>query len=175
VILFVDETMLTETPPLRAAWARVGEQARVPITGNRGKRVLYGVLNPKSGAVLLHSAQVWNQEEFQEVLRLIRRKWRGWRIILFIDRGSPHTAKASRRLAAELGIEIRWLPVACPELNPVEHLWRHLKQEVLANEPTPELDVSLARACEYILGLAPEERLRKAGVLSDTFWLRKVL
>jgi len=175
VILFLDETVLTETPPLRAAWARVGEQARVPITGNRGKRVLYGVLNPKSGAVLLHSAKVWNQEEFQEVLRLLRRKWRGWRIILFIDRGSPHTAKASRRLAAELGIEIRWLPVACPELNPVDHLWRHLKQEVLANEPTPDLDTSLARAWEYILNLTPKERLRKAGVLSDNFWLRKVL
>ncbi len=57
----------------------------------------------------------------------------------------------------------------------MDHLWRHLKQEVLANEPTPELDVSLARACEYILGLAPEERLRKAGVFSETFWLRRVL
>jgi hypothetical protein len=26
-------------------------------------------------------------------------------------------------------------------------------------------------ACDYILGLSPEERLRKAGVLSGDFWL----
>ncbi len=32
VLLFVDETMLTERPPLRAAWARVGEQAHVAIS-----------------------------------------------------------------------------------------------------------------------------------------------
>jgi transposase len=175
VILFLDETILTETPPLRAAWALEGEQAEVPITGNRDKRVLYGVLNPKTGTGLLHGAEVWNQEEFQGVLYQIRSRWRGWRIVLFIDRGSPHTAKRSRQLARELGIEIRWLPVACPELNPLEDLWRHVKQDVLANEPTPDLDASLGRALEYILSLTPKERLLKAGVLSGNFWLRNVL
>ena len=174
VILFLDETLLTETPPLRAAWALEGEQAEIPITGNRDKRVLFGVLNPKSGTVLLHGAEAWNQKEFQDVLRQIRSRWRGWHIVLFIDQGSPHTAKASRRLAKELGIELRWLPVACPDLNPVDDLWRHVKQDVLANEGTPDLDVSLARACEYILSLTPEERLRKAGLLSGNFWLRNV-
>ena len=64
VILFVDETILSETPPLRAVWGRVGEQTCVPITGNRKKRVLYGVLNVKTGRILLHSAGVWNQDEF---------------------------------------------------------------------------------------------------------------
>lgn len=175
VILFLDETILRETPPLRAVWARIGEQACVPITGNRNKRVLYGVLNVKTGTVLLHSANVWNQEEFQKVLRKIRRTWRGWHIVLFLDRGSPHKAKGSMSLASELGIEMRWLPVACPELNPVDHLWRHVKQDVLANEPAPDLDVSMERACRYILSLTSEQRLRKAGVLSDTFWLRKVI
>ena len=38
-------TILTETPPLRACWAKTGEQAEVPITGNRSKRVVYGALN----------------------------------------------------------------------------------------------------------------------------------
>ena len=134
VILFLDETILRETPPLRAVWARIGEQACVPITGNRNKRVLYGVLNVKTGTVLLHSANVWNQEEFQKVLRKIRRTWRGWHIVLFLDRGSPHKAKGSMSLASELGIEMRWLPVACPGLNPVDHLWCHVKQDVIANE-----------------------------------------
>ena len=78
-------------------------------------------------------------------------------------------------LASELGIETRWLPVTCPELNPVDHLWRHVKQDVPANEPTPDLDTSVGYACQYIFGLTPQQRLRKAGVLSDTFLLHKVL
>ena len=171
----MDETILRETPPLRAVWAKIGEQACVQIMGSRDKRVLYGVLNIKTGKMVLHAAKVWNQEEFQKVLRQIRRTWRGWRIVLFLDRGSPHRGKGSVRLARELGIEMRWLPVACPELNPVDHLWRHVKGDVLANEPVPDLDASVERACRYIFGLKPEERLRKAGVLCDTFWLRKLI
>ena len=175
MLLFQDETILTETPPLRAAWARVGQQAIVPITGNRAKRILSGVLNPKRGTILLQGGRTWTQNEFQLVLRLIRRRWRGWHVVLFVDRGSSHTAKASRQLAKELNIELRWLPVACPELNPVDHLWRHVKEDVLANEGTPNVEASLTRTCDYLLTLTPEERLRKAGVRSEKFWLRKVL
>ena len=51
-------------------------------------------------------------------------------------------------------------------------------QLAIANEPTPDLDTSVGYACQYIFGLTPQQRLRKAGVLSDTFdtfWLHKVL
>jgi len=95
----------------------------------------------------------------------------GWRIVLFLDRGSPHRAKGSVRLAKELGIQLRWLPVACPELNPLEGLWREVKGRVLANEPTPDIDVFVNRACQYLVGMSREERLRKAGCLSKNFWL----
>jgi transposase len=143
----------------------------VPIIGNRNKRVLYGALNPKNGAICLDWAQKWNQDSFQEHLRHLRSQWRGWRIVLFLDRVSPHTAKRSRKLAKELGIELRWLPVACPELNPVEGIWRHLKGTGLANRPTLWMEELMERACRYIQSLSPVELLRKAGVLSGNFWL----
>jgi hypothetical protein len=171
VVLFTDATILTETPPLRACWSPAGAQAEVPVTGNRAKRVLYGALNPATGALLLEEAARWNQWTFQEHLRGIRSAWRGWNVVLFLGRGSPHTARASRALAAELGVELRFLPAACPELNPVEGLWRHAKGRVLANEPTPDLGASLRRVMDELLGMSPIERLRLAGVLSGNFWL----
>lgn len=166
---------MTETPPLRAAWSKIGEQAEVPITGNRDKRVLWGTLNPATGEILLSWSLKWNKIAFQEFLRRIRSHWRGWNIVLFLDKGSPHTAQRSRKLAEELGIELRWLPTACPELNPLEGLWRCGKKEVLANAPTLSMDASLAELCEWILSLSPRERLRKAGVLSGRFWLKDIL
>jgi len=72
-------------------------------------------------------------------------------------------------------IEIRWLPVACPERKPVDHLWRHPKGEALVTEPEPDLDASLERCHEYLLSLKPSQLLRKAGVLSGDFRLRRVL
>jgi DDE superfamily endonuclease len=171
VILCTDATIITETPPLRAKWAPRGTQVAVPIMGSQHKGVLYGALNVRTGAICLDQALKWNQESFQGHLRHLKTQWRGWRIVLFLDRGSPHTAKRSLKLARELGIELRWLPVACPELNPVEGLWRHLKGKALANRPTLWMEELMERACGYIQSLSPVERLRKAGVLSENFWL----
>jgi transposase len=170
VILFSDEVIITQTPPLRAAWGQIGEPINVPIIGDHDRRVLYGTLS-LHGALELYYAKEWDQDHFQAYLRQIRKRWRGWRIVLFLDRGSPHTATASRRLARAVGIQIRWLPTACPELNPVDHLWRHVKA-LLANEPSPKVVEAVERAASYLLKLSPMERLRKAGVLSPNFWLK---
>lgn len=173
VILMLDETIITETPPLYSCYCRIGQQACVPVTGNRQKRILHGVLNVTSGAVALLITQEWNQDTHQAFLLMLRDYWRGWRIILFEDRGTPHTAEESRELAADLGIEVRLLPRATPELNAMDHLWRHMKRRALANRRTRSIDESADSACQYILGLTRQERLRQAGVLSGNFWLTK--
>lgn len=173
VILVLDEVIITETPPLYACYGKRGQQVTVPITGNRAKRIIHGALNIATGAVLLLITDVWNQETHQLFLTEIRRNWRGWNIILIEDRGSPHTADESRELAEELNIEIRWLPTACPELNPMDHLFRFVKGRALANRPTVSIDDSAQKACDYIYGMSPRERLTKAGILSGSFWLTK--
>ncbi len=35
----LDETIITETPPLYAGYGHIGEPVRVPITGNCAKRI----------------------------------------------------------------------------------------------------------------------------------------
>ena len=167
----VDETLVTETPPLYSCYGRRGEQVQVPISGNRAKRVIHGALNIRTGAVLVLITEVWDQLTHQYFLHMIRAHWRGWHIILFEDRGSPHTADDSRALAAELQIQVRFLPLATPELNAMDHLWRHVKQDVLSNRPTRSINTSAEVACQYLLSLSPQQRLNKAGVLSGNFWL----
>ena len=58
--------IITETPPLYAAYGYRGEQVEVPITGNRAKRVLHGAINVSSGDVALLITQAWQQEEHRE-------------------------------------------------------------------------------------------------------------
>ena len=173
VILRSDATIVTEIPPLRAAYAPIGEQAVVPITGNRDKRVGFGGLNIKPGRLEMLSPSHWEGVTFQAFLRQIRRSWRGWHIVLFLDRGSPHTAQDSRKLAKQLSIEIRGLPVATPELNALEPLWEHGKDHVCANRTTHNIDDTADAVCHYLLDLTPQQCLKKAGVLSGNFWLTK--
>ena len=167
----LDETIITETPPLSSCYGHRGQQVCVPITGNRAKRVLHGALNRQTGAVVLWITDWWDQDTHQDVLRIVRASWRGWHIVLFEDRGSPHTADESLAVAAALHLELRFLPVATPELNAMDHLWRHVKGWGLADRATVSIDTSADMACQYLLDLSPRERLRKAGVLSGHFWL----
>ncbi len=171
MILMPDETIITENPPLRGCYGQKGEQVRVPISGNHDRRVLHGVINIRSGDVLLLITDIWDEYTHRYFLKMIRSHWRGWSIILFEDRGTPHTADDSLRLAGELKIEIRLLPTATPELNAMDHLWRSVKGRALANRPTENIDTSADEACQYILGMSRHQRLKAAGVLSDKFWL----
>jgi len=152
-------------------WSLKGKQRRVPITGERDRKVVYGAMNWRTGEVEVMKAERWNKEFFQDFLRKLRGRWRGWHIIAFLDRGSPHRARDRLRLAKEKGIELRWLPVACPELNPMEGIWRDTKGGVLANADSAPAAELADRACEYIKSLPPKERLRKGGILSGKFWL----
>ena len=115
----------------------------------------------------------WEALTWQVFLHLIRSSWRGWHIVLFIDQGSPHTAQDSQDLASDLFIELRFLPVATPELNAMEGLWREGKREILANETTDTIDDTADAFCQYLIDLTPRQRLEKAGVLSGNFWLTK--
>jgi len=169
----LDEVIITETPPLYAVYGYAGEQVRVPITGNRGKRILHGAINVGTGDIQLLITEVWDQITHQGFLSMIRAHWRGWRIILFEDRASQHTAPASRALARQLGIEVRLLPRATPELNAMDHLWRHTKREALGSRATQTVARSALAACQYLIDMRPRERLRKAGVLSGNFWLTR--
>lgn len=170
----MDSTTIREIPPLRAAWTPLGQQACVPIIGSHAKRVLTGVLNILTGTYLPYISASFCHSHFQDLLRLTRDLWRGWNLVLFLDRASAHTAEDSQATAAALNIELRWLPTACPELNVMDCLWRHTRDDVAANEPTPDLEATVSMVISQIDALSNIERLRKAGVLSDDFWLARV-
>jgi transposase len=74
-------------------------------------------------------------------------------------------------VAKELHMELRFLPKATPELNAMDHLWRHVKGCGLANRPIQSIDEAADSACRYLLDMRQQERLRKAGILSGNFWL----
>jgi transposase len=172
-LLMLDETIVTETPPLYNAYGHIGEQVRVPITGNRAKRILHGAINVGSGDVALLITEDWTNETHWAFLRLVRSRWRGWNPVLFEDRASQHKSPSSLALAEGLGVEVRLLPRATPELNAMDHIWRHAKKQAVGNRPTTSIEQSALAACQYVVALSPRERLRKAGILSGSFWLTK--
>ena len=175
VLLAEDETDLLLFPPLRAGWAPRGEQARVWLTGRNAKRVLFGAVNLRTGRRLLLCREHQRAPDFCAFLHKLRRDYRGRHVALLLDGDSSHIAQASQRLAAKLGITLLWLPKRSPHLNPMDHLWRDVKQNVCANRQDASIDALVARVLRHMQRLPPRAVLRKAGVLSRRFWLRSAL
>ncbi len=88
----LDETIITETPPLYNCYGPIGEQVRVPISGEHAKRVLHGAINIRSGDLALLITEDWTQDAHEAFLQTIRAHWRGWNLVVFEDRASQHKA-----------------------------------------------------------------------------------
>jgi hypothetical protein len=167
----LDETIITETPPLYSCYGRIGQQVSVPISGSHQRRILHGAINVATGDVELLVTPEWKQREHQHFLNMIRAHWRGWNIVLFEDRAGQHTAPGSLWMADACGFEVRFLPRSTPELNAMDTLWKQVKRDALGDRSTVTIEHSAQSACEHILVMRPHDRLRQAGILSGNFWL----
>jgi transposase len=171
VVLCEDETDLLVFPPLRAGWAKRGQPAQVALSGSNARRVVFGTLNVRTGHRLFLVRARQRGEDFRVFLQTLHHHYRGRHVVLVLDGDSAHTAAASQCLAAQLGIELLWLPTRCPELNPWEALWRSGKQTISANRQYPTIDEVVERFLVYLYWLSPQEARRKAGLLSKHCWL----
>src|SRR5947209_2089406 len=111
--------------------------------------------------------------DFQAFLDEVRRHYWGWHVALLLDEDPSHTAKAS--LKASEGITLLWLPKRSPELNPMDTLWGQAKDVISADKQYGTIEDHMARFLAYLEGLSGREALQTSGVLSDNFWLRRVL
>jgi transposase len=175
-VLFAEATRLHRFPPLRAAWARVGTPAIVPVTGRHGRGVLFGAWNVCTGHRIVVRQSSETGSGARVLLTEIRRRYRrAPSIWLLLDPGPAHTAVPTRHLAAHWRVALVWLPQQGPELNGMDQLWRELKRLVAANRQANSVEELAQQAEGWWRTLSPREALRKAGILSERFWLKRLL
>ncbi len=174
-LLVLDETTPRHLPPLRAAWALRGQQATVRISGKNTRRSLFGTLDLRTGRRMLLASRHQRLADFQRFLRRLRHGVGACGALwLLLDRHGSHQSPSSLRLAQKLGIQLLWLPRQHPELNPVDHLWRGLKNTLAANRQFASVDELAAYAEVWVRARTTTGTLRKAGLLSPNCWLREL-
>src|SRR5262245_16950397 len=169
--LFEDETDLLLFPPLRAGWFLRGKPAEVPISGENAKRTIYGTIDVETGQRIFVPRDGACAVDFQAILRRIRQQYGVKKVALLLDGASRHSAHESEDLAADLEIELIYLPARASNINPMDRLWKWGKDKICANTQYLSIDYQADRFIEYLVGLSPQEALRKAGILSGRFWL----
>lgn len=171
-VWFGDETTLREFPPLRAAWARVGEQAEVVISGRNARRVVHGMVNVVTGELVQTIRPRGRGDDVAAAVAVLAARTGPGPTLLVWDNAPPHHTRIVRQAAVDGDIEIAWLPFRSPELNPCEDIWRHLKATVAANRAYPSVDNLAERATAWFDSRSPDDFLRYSGLASSKFaWL----
>lgn len=131
-LVYADEFTLTRQPTLAAVWAAQGTEpvARLSQRSNTRWRIS-GALDAVTGRVTTHAAARMGVAELGRFLRRLRAAYPDRRLILVWDNWPVHRHPAVLAVATELGIEILWLPTYAPWTNPIEKLWRWVKQAML--------------------------------------------
>ncbi len=137
--------------------------------------MVFGSLDLRTGTRLFLVRERQRAVDFQAFLDHLHGHYGGRDLALLLDEDPSHTAAGSQRLAERSGTELIWLPKRAPELNPLDHLWGDGKDEVSANKQYESIDDHVGRFLCYLEDLSPREALKRAGVLSEDFWLKSVL
>ena len=168
VILIEDETTLKTLPPLRRMWMRLGHQLRIPTPLSNDDLCLYGTLDLNSGHTFHACYDKDNSEATIAYLQQLLDHYPQQSILLIWDQARYHTShQVEQWLAAQSRLSTLLLPKYAAELNPIESIWRHLKNQVAANL-TRSLD-AIEQACDrFFEQHSALDLLRMAGLLSNS-------
>ena len=162
-VLFADETEVKRFPPLRRMWQPVGEQTAVWVPEQNGDFALYGALDICTGQTYTKAFDREISDHTVEFLETIRAETTG-KVLVIWDQATWHTSKRVQRFIEDRGrFETFRLPKRAPEANPMEDLWRELKEQVAVCLER-SLDALRESCRRYFQNLSPQQALRTAGI-----------
>jgi transposase len=151
VIMAQDEAGLYLQSTTIAVWYQRGQSPVVRVDPGRAKSCFYGSLNLLTGQVIAMQTPLMNAEVTAQYLRKILEAYPDRPILIFWDRAPWHKGPAIRQLLEEHPrLELFFFPVASPDLNPQEQVWKATRNAVSHNHFVPRL-VELAQRFEDYL------------------------
>jgi hypothetical protein len=168
-LYFLDECGFAPTLPTTYTWARLGTRVIVPDAAPQGRRVtVIGALAPygpqprltyhsRSGKIASAAflAFLWRDvAQLPAAPTALPPPYRRERpCVIVLDNYAVHRSAAVKDLLPALqaaGVTFFYLPPYSPELNEIEHLWRHIKHEEMPVRSFTEAD-ALKAAVDGVL------------------------
>jgi transposase len=133
LIVFVDESGLSERPTRVRTWALIGQTPVIQFHFNWKQLSMIAGLSLKQCVFRLHEGAI-RSAQIVEFLKALARHLKR-RLLIVWDGLRAHRSRLVREYvdATHGAIALAFLPPYAPELNPVEYLWAWLKRHALAN------------------------------------------
>ena len=134
VLVAEDEASLSLQATTLRGWAPRGHTPVVRADAGRAQTCCYGSLNRRTGTECVTQGQTMNAEARAAHLKQLLDMYPDVPILLLWDRAPWPSGNALREvLAANPRLAIVRLPVATPDLNPQEHVWKATREAVSHN------------------------------------------
>lgn len=143
----------------RRAWAPPGVRPRSPRQIVREYSYVYAAIAPAEGkmtSLILPHADTAMMNLF---LEHVATTFAGYFIVMQVDQAGWHQAKD---LQVPENIRLISQPAYSPELNPVEHLWEHLREKQFPNLACSSLEEVTDRLCAGLMQLETEPELLRS-------------
>jgi transposase len=134
-IIYLDEVHLHQDMEVGYSWSPLGEANWVTSTspGLAARLNWFGAYNFTEGACLVWEEGKCNGETTLDFLQQLAHWQQGEsdrQVILIWDGASYHRSHKVRTAAEARGFQLLPLPAYSPDLNPIEGLWKWLREEV---------------------------------------------
>lgn len=134
LLIYVDESHFHRDLDLGYTWGPVGQRCwRVSDNPRLGEKIhWYGAYNFSDGQCLIWHQGRCNGEQTVAFLRQIA-EWidaQGREVVIVWDGAPWHKGQKVRDTAKQLGFELILLPGYSPDFNPIEGLWKWMREEV---------------------------------------------
>jgi hypothetical protein len=174
VLVFIDEMGFFRWPQGGRDWMPVAPvpTTRLPCADNNRQWRIIGALNAVTGQLTYLDNYIVGRRQVGQLYRAIDQAYpHAQRIYVVQDNWSIHTHPDVLSMLSSLPrLEIVSLPTYAHWLNPIEKLWRWLRQEVLRVHPwAAEWPTLLAQVHAFLdqFALGSQDLLRYVGLLGD--------
>jgi transposase len=153
-IVFFDEGRFGTMSTVMRKWSLKGSKCEVVVKQGYKNFYVYSNACPKTGESFSLFLPEVNTEMMNIYLEELSKYYAGKKIILIMDQARWHKSKG---LEVPKNIEIEDLPAYSPELNPVERLWKWLKEKTIHNRIFGKIEEVMDAVAEELNQLTKEK------------------
>jgi transposase len=126
VILAMDQMSLYFQATLTRVWAPIGQTPLVAVHPQRDHVHFYGALNLRDGRETACAASEMTAEMTANFLMILLTLY-PQPMLLLLDRAPWHYGEVTALIEQTDRLQVLYFPVACPDLNPQEHVWERAR------------------------------------------------
>ncbi|MGQ4915347.1 MAG: IS630 family transposase [Candidatus Asgardarchaeia archaeon] len=129
-VFYEDETKVKLTTRMAKVIAKRGQAVIMRVNVDHRRVFVLGAINVRSREVTILLSDRANSKSVMKLLYKLKAQVGRGRLYVVWDNNGSHISKRVKYLAKKKGIHLVQLPPYMPELNPMEAVWKQLKQYV---------------------------------------------